>query len=278
MPDIIKEEIKRSVYTAGQWRIIWISFKRHRLAVVSGIFLIIVYVVSIFAEFFAPYDPHHRDMYGAFVPPMRIHLIGEDGKLRSPFIYTLEQDIAPTLMPFYTEDKTEMHPIRLFHRGDPYKLWGLFKSDIHLFGVEGEQRLYVLGTDKQGRDMFSRTIYAARLSMSVGLVGVTISFVLGLVLGSISGYIGGVADTIIQRIIEVLRCIPSLPLWMALAVAIPLTWPIARVFFAITVILSFISWPGLARVVRGKFLYLKQTEYVMAAVLDNAKQEKGLVS
>ena len=261
---------RQSAYTASQWTLMWHAFKKHRLAAAGGALLILAYIVVLFGEFIAPYDPNFRDQKSSFVPPMRIHIV-TNGALHRPSIYALKQirDME-TLRLTYVENPEELRPIRFFVRSDPYELWGLIESDVHLFGVEGNQRMYLFGTDQMGRDMLSRMIYGARISMSIGLIGVSISFVLAIVLGCLSGYFGGAADTIIQRIIEILRSIPTLPLWMALAIAIPLNWPITRVFFAITIILSLLSWPGLAREVRGKILALRGTDYVVAAMLDNA--------
>ena len=260
-----------TAHTDSQWKLIRIRFCRHRLAVASTAVILFAYLVVAFAEFFAPYDPEHRDLDGQFVPPMRIHLIGPDGRWRRPFVHALREHRDPeTLTVNYTEIRDEIYPLRLFVRGDPYALWGRFRSDRHLFGVDGPQRLYLWGTDQQARDMFSRIVIGARISLSIGLVGVAISFFLAIVLGTISGYFGGLADAVIQRLIEVLICIPSLPLWMALAVTIPLNWPVVKAFFAITVILSLMGWPGLAREVRGKMLYLRTEDFVTSAVLDNA--------
>ena len=239
------------------------------MAVVGGIIILIAYMVAVFAEFVAPFDPEYRDEKSPFVPPMKIHFTTE-GKLHFPSVYALSQiRDEVTLRVHYVEDKTKRYQIRLFVHGDPYRLWNIVGSNLHLFGTKEGQRPYFLGTDQQGRDLLSRIIYGTRISMSIGLVGVTISFVLAIMLGGISGYLGGISDTIIQRVIEVLTSIPSLPLWMALAVAIPISWPITRVFFVITIILSLISWPTLARQVRGMILALKETAYIDAAILDN---------
>jgi peptide/nickel transport system permease protein len=162
------------------------------------------------------------------------------------------------------------YPMRLFIHGDSYKLFGIFKSTLHLFGAAGDQRVYLLGSDSQGRDLLSRLIIGTRISMTIGLVGVTISFILAIILGGVSGYFGGVADLVIQRFIEILTSLPSLPLWMALAAAIPLNWPITRVFFVITLILSLMGWPILSRELRGKFLALRREDFVISAQLDNA--------
>jgi peptide/nickel transport system permease protein len=188
-----------------------------------------------------------------------------------PFVYATDLERDPdTLQRIYVPDTTRPMPIRFFVRGDSYKFWGLFTARLHLFGVEGEDRAYLLGTDFQGRDLLTRIVYGTRISLTIGFVGVALSFTLGIVLGAISGYFGGAPDMIIQRIIEVLMAIPGLPLWMALSAAIPLNWPITRVFFFITVILSLRGWTGMARVVRGKLLSLRGEEFVIAARIDGA--------
>ena len=261
---------EKTLYTASQWKLMRLAFMKHRLAVVGGIIVVVFYLIAIFAEFVAPYDPDHRDMESQFVPPMRLHIITPEGKLHRPFVYPLvEVRDFETFAVRYEEDESAIYPIRFWVHGDRYKFWGVFWTDVHLFGVDGDQRYYLLGTDQQARDMFSRIVYGTRLSMSIGLIGVAISFVLAIVFGTISGYFGGLADIIIQRVIEVIMCVPSLPLWMALAVAIPLTWSITKVFFFITLILSLIGWAGLARAVRSKLLALREADYAVSAKLDN---------
>ncbi len=264
-----KEKEESSIGSASQWQLIWTKFKRHRLGIAGGIVVFIFYLVAILAEFVAPYSPYSRVVSNNMCPPTFVHLRDEEGRFHWPFIYGVKQERdKETLRITYTVDKTKRYPLRFFVRGDSYKMWGLWKIDFHFFGTEGEQRIYLLGADTQGRDLLSRIIYGTRISLSIGLIGVLLSFTLGIVLGAISGYFGGVADIIIQRMIEVLISIPSLPLWMALSATIPLSWPITKVFLAITVILSLMAWPGLARQVRGKFLSLREEEFVIAARLD----------
>jgi len=252
-------------YYATQWELIWWRFRRHRLAMVSATLLGLLYLVAIFAEFVSPYTPATRFDTLQQSPPSRIHIYRPGDGLRWPFVYATKREIDPETFRYrYVEDESQPYPIRLFVKGEPYKLWGLFPMDRHLFGTEGAPIL-LFGTDRLGRDVFSRTIHGARISLSIGLVGVFLSFMLGVILGGISGYFGGVIDDLIQRLIDFLISIPSLPLWIALSAALPRDWPIVRVYFAITIILSVIGWAGLARVVRGKLLALREEDYVLAA-------------
>ncbi len=260
-------------YLASQWQLMWRKFKKHKLALVGASMLIILYVAAIFCGFFSPYHIYTRSKY-LYAPPQKIHFFDEEGFHLRPFVYELEGGRDPvTLHPKYSVDKTKKHPIYFFVHGDEYKFWGLFETDIHLFGVK-EGVIFLFGTDKLGRDLFSRNMYASRISLSIGLVGVAIAFVLGCLLGGISGYYGGVADTIIQRIIEFSISIPTIPLWMALSAALPPRWSPIKVYFGITVILSILAWSGLARVVRGKFLELREEDFVMAAKISGASDQR----
>ena len=275
MHEASKKQDDEALYVASQWRLMRIKFARHRLARLGGTVVVLFYLVAILAEFIAPYDPRWRDIGNLSLPPARIRIVDESGKLRAPFVYAPTRARDPvTLQAIYTEDRSRRYAIRIFARGDSYKLWGLFRSDLHLFGVEENLRAYFLGGDEQGRDLLSRIMYGTRISLSIGFVGVALSFGIGIVMGAISGYFGGVADVIIQRVIEVLLSIPSLPLWMALSAGIPLDWSIYKVFFAITLILSLISWPGLARVVRGQLLSLRSEEFVIAAKVSGATENR----
>ena len=261
-----REQRAEALSTAGQWQMMRIRFRRHRLAMAGATVVLLFYLLAAFAEFVAPYDPTARDMALVTVPPMRIRLIDAEGRLRAPFVYSLQKSRDPvTLALIYRVDPATRLPVRLFIRGDAYKLWGLWDGDIHFLGTPGPGRAYLLGGDEQGRDLLSRIIFGTRVSLSIGLIGVALSFGMGIVLGSISGYFGGIADIVVQRIIEVLVSIPSLPLWMALSAAIPLDWSVYRVFFVISIILSLLGWPGLAREVRGKLLALRGEDFVTAA-------------
>ena len=217
----------------------------------------------------APYDPEAKFVKYKLHPPTPIHIVDAEGNWRMPFIYQTVRERDPeTFRNTYHPDTTIRHSIRLLPKGEEYELWGEVAVTTKLFGLDvlhEEQGFFLLGTDRLGRDMFSRVSYGARLSLSIGLIGVVISLILGILLGGLSGYYGGTIDNIIQRIIEFLRSIPSIPLWMGLSAALPPSWPILYVYFSITVILSLIGWTGMARVVRGKFLQLREEEFVMAA-------------
>jgi peptide/nickel transport system permease protein len=270
------ETQEEEFYRAGQWQLVWWKFKRHKLAQMAMVVLGILYFIAIFAEFVSPHDPLHRFKDYLSFPPTAIHIRDAQGKFHTPFVYGIVKGRDPlTFRPVYEEDTNVIYPIGLFVHGDAYKLWGLIPSDIHLFGVGGSEEatpLFVVGTDTIGRDVLSRIFYGARISLSVGLVGVAISFILGLVLGGISGFFGGVIDEIIQRIIEVITTMPTIPLWMALAAALPREWPQLRIYFATTLILSILGWTGLARSVRGRLLSMREEDFVLAARLDGESE------
>ena len=262
----MREETRQEqYYLASQWQLIWRKLKRHRLALLGGSVLVLFYFVAAFAEFFAPHDIFRR--YNDYInaPPQRIRFFDQGRFHLRPFVYALTQTRNEvTLRREYTVDKSRPLSFSLFVRRDAYRLWGAFRSDVHFFGVK-EGEVFLLGTDKLGRDLLSRVIHGARISLSIGLVGVAISFILGCILGGISGYYGGTVDLVVQRIIEFLISIPTIPLWMALSAALPANWPALRVYFAITMILAVQGWAGLARVVRGKLLELREEDFVMAA-------------
>lgn len=258
-------------YQASQWKIMWWKFKRHKIAVWSGVVLILFYLCVPFAEVIAPYTPNTRDSQHLYAPPQPLHLFHE-GKFIGPFVYGMKSEIDMTVMKWvFTPDPAKVQPLRFFCRGDDYMFWGLFKADFHLFCPAKGGTLFLAGTDRLGRDQLSGLIYGARLSLTVGLVGVAISIVLGLFFGGIAGYFGGFLDSAIQRLIEIMRSLPELPLWMALSAALPVTWSPVWIYFGLTIILGLLDWPGLARAVRSKLLSLREEEYAKAAVLMGAK-------
>jgi peptide/nickel transport system permease protein len=259
---------------ATQLQLTWWRFRRHRLALVSLFIVALFYAVAIFADFLAISDPHATDARRSFIPPQAIHLF-DDGAFR-PHVFGLRGVRDPQSFKLvYTPDPNRKLPVTFFARGYGYALFGLFETNIHLLGIEGGSRgdgIFLLGTDQLGRDLYSRMVVATRVSLSIGLAGVTLSLLLGVVLGGVSGLYGGWIDTLIQRVIEVLRSIPTIPLWMGLAAALPNTWSVTQVYLAITVIISLIGWTDLARVVRGRFLSLREEDFVVAAELAGASQ------
>ena len=263
---------QEKLFQATQWQLMLRKFRKHKLAQVGLWVLVVLYLIVIFAEFFAVQDYSSRETKSILQPPMRVHLFHE-GKLVGPFVYTYERSNDPvTLMRIYTEDRqeSEIHRLSLFVRGDAYKLWNLIPGDLHLIGTADGYPLYLFGTDANGRDLFSRVMMAIRLSLTVGLVGVFFTFILGCLFGGISGFYGGKADMIIQRVIEFLSSMPSIPLWMALAAAFPQEWSTVQVYFMITLILSLIGWCNLARTVRGKILQMRSEDFITAAKLAGA--------
>jgi peptide/nickel transport system permease protein len=259
------------IYVASYWKLMWWRFLRHRMAVISAVIVFLLYFTAAFAEFVAPYDPEASFVRYKLAPPTSIHIFDDQGNLRRPFVYLMTRERDPeTLRNIYIEDRSQMYPIRFFVQGPEYKLWGIWTSNIHLFGLDAdreEQGIFLMGADRLGRDVFSRMAYGARISMTIGLVSVVISLTLGIILGGISGYYGGIADNIIQRVIEFVRSIPEIPLIMGLAAALPTDWSVVRLYFGITLVLSLIGWTGLARVVRGRFLSMREEDFVMAARL-----------
>lgn len=262
-----KRDLQEDIFIATQWTLMWRKFRKHKLAMVGTAVVAFFYFIAIFCEVIAPQDPLKRNTDYIHVPPQRVHWIGPHGF--GPYVYGLKLEEDPeTWKKYYTEDTNLIIPISLFTRGDPYKMWGIIPGDVHLFGAQGP--LFLLGTDDSGRDMLSRVIYGIRISMSIGLVGVAFTFILGAFLGAVSGYYGGAVDFAIQRVIELILSMPSIPLWMTLSAALPKEWPPTRVYFMISIILSLVGWCGLARVVRGKMLEIREEDYIAAAKLAGA--------
>ena len=258
------------IHLASQKQLMWWKFKQHRLALASGIFLLALYSMIIVVEFIAPYGLHTKNVDFIHSPPQRVHFF-HDGKFVGPFVYGRSMSLdLDTLHRLYSDKPDEVQPIRFFCRGDSYKFWGLVKSDLHLVCPAVGGQMFLLGTDRLGRDVLSRILYGARISLTIGLIGIAISFCLGIVIGGLAGYWGGVFDLVVQRLIEVLQSLPSLPLWMALAAIMPVTWSPIVIYFGITVILGIIDWTGLARAVRSKLLALREEDYVQAAQLMGA--------
>lgn len=261
------------VDVAGPWTLFWWKFRKHKVAMASLVMIVALYLVAIFAEFLAPFDPTDNNRRFVNVPPQSMHFImpTEDGgwTLR-PFVYGYEMELDPeTLARSFRVDETDIVPLSFFGEVETYLLAGFIPLNRKLLAPENPRdRFFLMGSDRLGRDMLSRMIHGTRVSMSIGLVGVTISLLLGIVIGGISGYYGGVLDNLIQRLIELLQSIPTIPLWMGLAAAIPLDWHPLTVYFLITVILSLIGWTALAREVRGKFMSLKNEDFITAARLD----------
>lgn len=267
--------------SASQWELIWRRFKRHRLAVAALLVMIVMYLTAALAEFVSPYPQQWRDMSHAYCPPQPPRFSLDHGL----HVYAVRQVIDPvTLKKSYVEDADTIVPLGLFAEGEPYRLWGFIPCQRHLLGVDREKyearagtkgtgskapvpTFYLLGADRYGQDLFSRVVYGSRISLSVGLVAIFVTFVLGLAIGGLSGYIGGAFDTVIQRVIEILNALPRLPLWLALGAVVPADWPSLWVYVSITIVLSLLAWTDLARVVRGKMLALREEDYAVAARL-----------
>jgi peptide/nickel transport system permease protein len=265
---------EEKVAAATQLQLTWWRFRKHKLAVASGVVVILFYVMALLGDLLAVTEPHATDASRSYIPPQAIHFF-DDGAFR-PHVYALKgkRDMR-TFKLVYAPDPSDKRYLRLFAPGYRYEFLGLFETDIHLLGLDRgkpEEALFLLGTDQLGRDVWSRLMLATRTSLTIGLVGVALSLFLGVLLGGISGLYGGVVDTVIQRVIEILRSIPTIPLWMGLAAALPTTWSVTQVYIAITVIISLIGWTELARVVRGRFLALREEDFVTAAELAGASR------
>ena len=261
-------------YLASQWLLMWWKFKRHRVAVVSGIILLAMYASTLATEMLVPYNLHTRHTDFIYASPQSVHWV-HDGGFVGPFVYKLKKTLnMETLRRDYTEDTSRPYPVRFFCSGDPYAFWGMIDMSFHLACPAEGATLFLLGTDRLGRDVLSRIFHGARISLTIGLLGIAISFALGLIIGGIAGYFGGMADLVIQRVIEVIRSFPELPLWMALSAVLPVTWSPILIYFGITGILAMLEWTGLARAVRSKLLALREEDYCTAARLMGARPQR----
>jgi peptide/nickel transport system permease protein len=262
----LTQEEENKYYTAGQFQLIWWRFKKHRLALLGSTILAGFLTIVLFAEFLAPVGALSRNVEYLYGPPQHVHFVDASGQFHlRPFVYALEYRMNPeTFLLEVQEDTDERWPIYFFVKGEPYKLWNLIPADLHLYGTK-EGFVHLLGTDKLGRDVVSRIMFGTRVSLSIGVIGMLISFFLGLIIGGISGFAGGRVDEFIQRSIEFIRSIPTLPLWMSLAAALPKEWTALQIYFAITLILGLLGWTNLARRVRGKLLSLRDEDFITAA-------------
>ena len=261
-------------YMATQWQLMWWKLRRHRLAVISGAVLAFMYFSVLISEILAPYGLGSRQTDFIYAPPQGINLF-HDGAFVGPFVYGLDYELnMRTLKREYTPNPARVEPIRFFCLGDRYRFWGAIDGSFHLFCPAEGGTLFLLGTDRLGRDVLSRIIYGTRVSLTVGLIGIIISFVIGIIVGGLAGYYGGWIDNLTQRIIEIIRSFPELPLWMALSAALPVTWSPILVYFGITLILGMLDWTGLARAVRSKLLSLREEDFALAAQLMGAKPKR----
>ncbi|MCB9948907.1 MAG: ABC transporter permease [Rhodospirillaceae bacterium] len=265
---------QEAYFLAPQWKLMWWKLRRHRLAVIAGLVLALMYASTLVSEVLAPYEQRTRNTQFIFAPPQTMHFF-HDGDFVGPFVYGYDVTLNRERMQWeYAENTAKVDRIRFFCRGDPYEFWGMIEADFHLICPAEGGTLFLLGTDRLGRDILSRMIYGARISLTVGLVGIIVSFALGIVIGGLAGYYGGWVDNLINRIIEIFQSFPQLPLWMALSAALPANWSPLLIYFGITIILGLVEWTGLARAVRSKLLALREEDFATAAFLMGASPRR----
>lgn len=258
------------IFYASKKRLMWLRFKQHKVALFSAIMITFAYIVAIFAHFVSVQDINTFNAKYSYVAPTEIHWVDKEGNFTRPYIHNITRKINMDTLEYEYTAGEDVYPIKFLHRGYKYTFLGVFETDLHILGVDEGAALFLMGSDKLGRDVFSKVVHGARISLSIGLIGVFLSLVFGTILGGISGYYGGRTDTLIQRLIEVLMSFPSIPLWMALAASLPPQWSPLVVYFMITLILSLIGWTGIGRVVRGIVMRLKEEKYTEAALLSGA--------
>ncbi len=276
-PQMEEEASKAVTASYSQWNLIWRRFKKHKAGVVGGYVVILLYLAVFMGEFLAPHGISNRYYKVVHCPPQRIHFFSDEGFHLRPFVYGIKGSLdRKTGIKQYTEDSTQKYPIYLLVRGDEYEFYGLFETDLHLFGTGKENPMFLFGTDRFGRDMLSRIIIGGRISLTIGLLAVTLSLTLGSIFGVISGFYGGTIDNVIQRMIELIFAFPSIPILMALSAVLPPEWPSHLVFMGIVTVLALVGWGGLAREIRGKTLSIRESDFVMAARVCGAKDGRIL--
>ena len=275
VPPVHEEEVD-SIYVAPNWKLVWWRFRKHRLAVISSFVVILIALVALIPGFFSTQDPYESKATELFIPPQQLHFFDE-GRIQL-FVYAVVGVRNPeTLRMEWETSREEKIYLKLFAQGYTYEVLGLFTTDRHLIGLkdpESGELFHLLGTDRLGRDEWSRLMYGTRTSLSIGLIAVFISTILGIILGGLSGYYGGTTDMIVQRLIELLQSLPAIPIWLALSAAMPRTWSVEQTYLAITVILALIGWTTLAREIRSRFLSLREEDFVIAAKLTGSKEAR----